>query len=190
MPTGMSTRAVGAPIGTSGAFAPSQRVMRVVPLSAFFLDAEDDEVDDDALVGFRDKKKPSGEKRPERVNKDRGKDKNNSKGPDTTGGSAGGDAAAADAAVAGKRQSTAGGAERQESVTMSTGTALLAPGGSTRSASFPGGPSKLGATHGSTGGVTGSGNVAQYPVPIGRRRKRRKQESLSHWINRLGKMAL
>lgn len=187
MPNGLSTRAVGAPIGTAGSFSPAQRIMRVVPLSAFFLDADEEDADDpDALTGFRRKKKTSSDaKRPERVNKDRDKDKNG-KGPDSSGGMTGGNAASADAANAGKRQSTAG-AEKQESATMATGTPLIAPGGSTRSASFPGGASKLGATHASTG-ATSSGNVAQYPGA--RRRRRKKQESLSRWIDRLGKMAL
>lgn len=197
MPASLSTRTVGSPLGTKGQFSPTQHPDRFVPLSLFFLNMQgqaDSEPEDTGLYGF---KKPS--KKPSKVRRSttRQTSPKNSKGGAKTSGGAdgrtqGGDSKQASSAMGdedGKGQSTA---SSQESVTMATGTPLS-------------GPSKRGATRAQTGAM-GSGNVAQYPVPIGeplrrtaptgsskkkkkkkkRGRRKKTEEARSQWIERLG----
>lgn len=204
----LSTRAVGSPKGTMGRFAPSRKPMAVVPLSVFFLDAEREkqsaEQGDDMLYGLRrgraaEPGKGQRKKKKQPVSRARTR---NGRDKKTGGELSGGGSKTVDQAVSGGEGQSTASQTPQESVTMATGTPLVAPGGSTRPASWPGGASKLGATRGTTG-ATSSGNVAQYPVPIGgtlrrvspagkakkvRKRKKKKQESRDRWIGRLGKL--
>lgn len=186
---GLSTRAVSTPVGTAGQFAANRPPERFVPLSAFFLAMQGDgEKDEDGLYGYRKRRKRKGRQEPP----------DKSKRPQKAGGRQdavpdnvqGGGADQVD-----KGQSTAG---TSEAVTMS-------PGGVTRGPSRPGAPSKLGVTHAMIG-ATGTGNVAQYPVPIGppllrvvpmiaggkkkRRKKRRRkaEEDRASWTQRLGQL--
>jgi len=175
MSQGLSTRAVGAPMGTTGQYS-RQATAKVVPLSVFFLRMQGDE-DGDEDNGLYGRKKRDAAK------------KSKKKGKATRGERAGGDktvGGGADAAQAadGDGQSTA-----SEAATMSTGTPLIA-----------GGPTKTGATR-STTGAMGSGNVAQYPTPIGgvlrrtsptgapgsRKKKKKTKKDRSRWMQRLMK---
>lgn len=197
MPASLSTRAVGSPLGTKGQFSPTQHPDRFVPLSVFFLNMQgqaDGEAEDTGLYGF---KKPSKKPSKVRAKQTRQTSPKNSKGGAKSSGGAdgrtqGGDSKQASSAMGDddkdKGQSTA---SSQESVTMATGTPLS-------------GPSKRGATRAQSGAM-GSGNVAQYPVPIGaplrrtapigsrkkkkkkkRSRRKKTEEARSQWIERLG----
>jgi hypothetical protein len=184
MSQGLSTRAVGTPQGTTGQYS-RQAVANVVPLSVFFLNMQGKGDDTDDENGFYGKKKSGRGKKKKRGGKamrDKGADSEKI---------AGGGADQAD--QAGGRSTAA------KWATMSTGTPLIAPGGSTRHASWPGGASKLGATHATTG-ATSSGNVAQYPVPLGaplrrtspvggakKKKKKKTKRDRGRWIERLGK---
>ena len=143
--------------------------VKVVPLSVFFLNMQADG-EGDPENGFQGRKKKS-KKKP--------KTKNNALNTKDSGGiepTVGGDAE--QAAKAG--QSTA-----SESATMSTGTPLLAP-------------TKTGATRASSGSM-GSGNVAQYHIPIGgmlrrtspvgavttKKKKKKSKRERGRWIERL-----
>lgn len=179
------TKTVGAPIGTSGMFGQGP-AMGVVPLSVFFLDAGDADGDGEQIYGYRrkDDKKPS--KAPKaRKGQAHAKTKNGREGgaqsPPQSGSGAGELTPGKEAA---KGQSTA----------PATEAIGLSP-------SRPGAPSKLGASR-ETSGAMGSGNVAQYPVPIGpplrrtwpegprRKRKKKKmtQEQREQWARRLGSL--
>lgn len=198
MPYNLSTRTVGAPAGTSGRFAPTRKPMSMVPLSVFFLDAEReraaDQNGDEMLYGLRKGKQQQPGEPAEKKTRGRRKKRQPTKrsrvrsGRETkiTGEIAGGNAKAVDQAAAGGDGQSTASQTPQESVTMATGTPLISPGVSTRAASWPGGASKL-------------GNVAQYPVPIGKplrrtsgnkkkSRRKKKQESRADWIQRLGQM--
>lgn len=188
MSQGLSTRTVGSPIATAGQFSPGKKPLEVVPLSVFFLDresGEDEASKEDGITGLKKKGKGSngGKKDASSAKKTNAKQtKNNRKVKDDGGGNtSGGDAKSADAA-AGNTQPSSSTTASQESVTMGTGTPLVAPGG----------PVKFGATRASSGSM-GSGNVATAPVPIGKpirrrrgKRKKKQEEGLERWISRLG----
>lgn len=187
MTMGMSTRAVGGPMGTHGQNAGGQPGIVAVPLSVFFLNMQGDGDEDNGSGLYGRRKKAKSKKDAKSVKKDVKNAPVAASGQTSAEKPRGGGAEQAHAA---------GQSSASESVTMATGTPLVAPGGSTRAASWPGGPSKLGATRATTG-ATSSGNVAQYPKPFGamlrrespvgepKRRRRRTKEERAHWIERL-----
>jgi len=166
----MSTRTVGAPVGMTGQNGGRQQNSQIVPLSIFFLRMQGKEPESP----HKDKSK-----------KDKDKDKRKRKRRHA-------DADAGVGAAAGDQSATVGGGHDQ-----ADGAAAKSPGEPAAEAmtAASGGPSKMGATH-ATSGAMGSGNVAAYPVPIGvplrreapwvgRKKKRRTKEQKRELIGRL-----
>jgi len=174
MTTGLSTRAAGAPMGTQAQHG-GQQGLAIVPLSVFFLNMQGGEDGDDNGLYGRLKKK---------TKKNR---KSGAQHVDAAAGQKPAEKAQGGGADQANQAHGVGRGERQTTAAESIGTPLIAPGG----------PSKTGATH-ATMGATGSGNVAQYPIPVGvalrrvspvggrrRRRRRRSKEERAQWIGRL-----
>lgn len=189
MTYGFSTRTVGAPAGTQGPFFQGP-VKRVVPLSMFFLDVERETGDGEVIHGYRrkDARKPS---------KGRDVDGTQTKGKGR-GGREGGAQEPPRGGSGGSELSGGGETNKGQSTAPASEAVGVSP-------SRPGAPSKLGATRMQTGAM-GSGNVAQYPVPIGpplrrvwpdkddrKRRKKKKrmnQEQRQQWATRLGSLCM
>lgn len=139
----MSTRTVNAPVGPTGQYAARQQVPQVVPLSVFFLRMQGKDVDSE----------PEGEPSERKKKKKRkvSYPKQDAMRPGDQGQTVGGD----------DKTAAAAGARGGESTAEGMGGPVMGP-----TAMGTGAPSKVGASHASTG-ATGTGNVAAYPVPIG-----------------------
>lgn len=190
MTYGLNTRTVGGPIGAGAQFNGGP-MARIVPLSVFFLDmdkAAGKGGDDEVMYGYKKRDKARKPKKAQDKSKDR-KDAQTGAQDEPAGGSGDG---ALTPGKGDKGQSTAPAAE-----------------GMGISPSRPGAPSKLGATRMQTGSM-GTGDIAQYPVPVGpplrrvspsgsakkKKKKRRKskkkltQEQREQWAERLGSLCL
>lgn len=165
MSYGLSTRSVGAPMGTTGQYA-RQPTARVVPLSVFFLNmqGQGEDGEDEGLYGK--KKRGAGtKKKAAKATRDK------SGGTERT---VGGGAAQAAQAGGETGQSSA-------SEAMTTAGAALTP-------------IKTGATRASSGSM-GVGNIARYHVPIGAplrrtgplrgKKKKKTKKDRSRWVQRM-----
>lgn len=255
MTYGFSTRSIGAPIGTAGAFAPTLPSVKLVPLSVFFLNMQDGKGDEegDQMYGLKmpsentpeqdkEKEKPEDEKEA-RKGKRKGKKKPSVQrkeppkkpkqpeqgGPEPKMGASESimegkinkpqkckycDGAATKAylwangrayiPVCDAHESNA--KTRIEKTNRDKVSAIRSIPQKRQTTAVEQGPTKMGATRASSGAM-GSGNVAQYPVPLGpplrrltpiggeeeekkkRRRKRLKGEDRDRWIERLMEIA-